>query len=689
MREGLERLGVTSPEDKRFAVTLVYDERMIRLNYCNWAVMQFCEPGVTRYTAALAIFRDRSDVMGECQKHGTFANSVPPVCLCEVPIESICPLKGSKRALFEETFDYIKTFFQNWKASSYVQYSRKEIAEAIFDKDKRAYLYIRGLQKRGVFSHETFRVLKKLEENPTRDCYASIKEESKRYLESPFQKLFTKVTEGLPPEISEVMETEKGLFSRIPKNDYGRGGAWPHYWGAIYRKGGRRVEDAQLYVWINHKAFGYGFYIGEVGDSTQRTFLNNIRQYQGELISALEPLSDRLNTYTPGDNSERVKMLEKKIATPEFGEQDRSWVDWLADPDKYNYGLGVTLTRDQVLQISEEEMIADIRDAFITLFPLILFSISDDPLPAIYRYLPRETEVYTVLKEPEDMEVKEEYKIQPEYTLEELSEKTGFPHSLLKSWVRGLERKNQAILYGPPGTGKTFVAERLARHLIGGGDGFSDLVQFHPSYSYEDFLQGIRPQSGKDKQLEYPTVPGRFLEFCRKAKTRTGKCVLIIDEINRANLSRVFGELMYLLEYRDRRIPLSGGGYFSIPDNVRLIGTMNTADRSIALVDHALRRRFAFLALYPEFEVLKRYHETKQTGFPIDDLISKIKEINGQINNKHYTLGITFFLRKDLADQIEDIWKMEIEPYLEEYFFDQPEKVARFEWDKVKASIFR
>ena len=138
------------------------------------------------------------------------------------------------------------------------------------------------------------------------------------------------------------------------------------------------------------------------------------------------------------------------------------------------------------------------------------------------------------------------------------------------------------------------MAEHLARHLIAGGDGYAEVVQFHPEYAYEDFIQGIRPQTRSDGGLEYPMIPGRFLRFCQEARFREDRCVLIVDEINRANLSRVFGELMYLLEYRGREVPLAGGGMLGIPANVRLIGTMNTADRSIALVDHALRRRFAF-----------------------------------------------------------------------------------------------
>ena len=275
----------------------------------------------------------------------------------------------------------------------------------------------------------------------------------------------------------------------------------------------------------------------------------------------------------------------------------------------------------------------------------------------------------------------------PKYTLTQCAEDTGFDLETLERWVRAIKRKGQAVLYGPPGTGKTYVAEHLAKHLIGGGDGFADLVQFHPAYAYEDFIQGIRPQSDDDGGLRYPLVPGRFLEFCERADSRSGTCVLIIDEINRANLSQVFGELMYLLEYRDRSIPLAGGGYLRIPDNVLIIGTMNTADRSIALVDHALRRRFAFLRLQPNHDVLRSYHQNRDTGFAVEGLIGVLRRLNTQINDSHFEVGISFFLREDLAEEIEDVWKMEIEPYLDEYFFDRPEKVDDFRWDEVKREI--
>ena len=272
----------------------------------------------------------------------------------------------------------------------------------------------------------------------------------------------------------------------------------------------------------------------------------------------------------------------------------------------------------------------------------------------------------------------------PAYSVAECAKESGFSVKDIEQWVRAINRKGQAIFYGAPGTGKTFIADKLARHLIGNGNGFEDLIQFHPAYSYEDFIEGIRPAT-KGGQLSYSPAAGRFLDFCKKAEERDGVCVLIIDEINRANLSRVFGELMYLLEYRDQEMVLAGGTKFRIPNNVRIIGTMNTADRSIALVDHALRRRFSFIPLSPRYEVIESFHAG--SDFDPSELIKILRTVNALINDKHYHIGISFFLRKDLKGEIADIWNLEIEPYLEEFFFDQQEKVEQFRWSKIESKV--
>lgn len=260
--------------------------------------------------------------------------------------------------------------------------------------------------------------------------------------------------------------------------------------------------------------------------------------------------------------------------------------------------------------------------------------------------------------------------------------------SELKKARYALTRKKSLILQGCPGVGKTYIAKFLLR-LLNESCSDTELVQFHPSYTYEDFIQGIRPTTNTSGGLTYEVVPGHFKKFCDKARQADDICVFIIDEINRANLSQVFGELMYLLEYRDSEIKLAGSDEpFSIPKNVRIIGTMNTADRSIALIDHALRRRFAFIRLTPNYNILRRYHEHHETGCNVEGLIRVLQDLNDNaIKDVNYQLGISYFLTESLQNDIADIWEMEVEPYLEEYFFDSPEKYKEFRWDNVRDRI--
>lgn len=275
-----------------------------------------------------------------------------------------------------------------------------------------------------------------------------------------------------------------------------------------------------------------------------------------------------------------------------------------------------------------------------------------------------------------------------------LSDDTGFDRGNVEDWMIGLKRKKQAIFYGPPGTGKTFTAKNIAEELVDGTDGFTDILQFHQNYEYEDFIQGIRPSTDSGN-LSYSLESGTFLDFCNNAGDRNSPCVLIIDEINRADLSSVFGELMYLLEYREDDVQLAqsqvdeDNSYlnedgFEIPDNVYIMGTMNTADRSIALVDFALRRRFAFLELDPNWDVLRE--QFSASGVDVDDLIEVMEEINDDIGDSNYELGHTYFLEAEDRDEIRNIWELEIVPYLEEYFIDQSDKVDNYQWDNITSS---
>lgn len=521
----------------------------------------------------------------------------------------------------------------------------------------------KGYNLNSPFSIQTFDLLKSIRDNPTAAFYQAHKDEFKNFLEAPFQKLFRDVCLLLPRSLINLLEFEKGNFSRIVKNDYGRGGAWDFYWGALFPKGGQRIRDAQLFLWMNADRFEYGFYIGEYGGEQRKRFVLNCLTFK-------EILPDLLRESLSGGELKFGRHEEFLGKTQNSSSSEvPNWRDWLSNPEEAGIQVYIEVPRDNVLAESGDKIVQNIAEKFKQLFPLVLLATSDDPMKMINEYGELETEKG----------------INPPYSLAECAKDTGIEEEKLSQWMRAIERKGQAIFFGPPGTGKTFVAEKIARHLIGGEDGFSELVQFHPAYAYEDFIQGIRPKVNTEGVLNYPIASGRFLHFCSQAAMRQGKCVLVIDEINRANLSRVFGELMYLLEYRNREIPLASGGQLQVPNNVRILGTMNTADRSIALVDHALRRRFAFLPLYPDYEILRKFHQG--SGFSVNGLINVLENLNKKIGDRHYEVGITFFLRKDLGEQVEDIWRMEIEPYLEEYFFDRRDTADEFMWDKIKDKV--
>ena len=502
-----------------------------------------------------------------------------------------------------------------------------------------------------LFAFKGFELLAELNKKPLKVTYEGKKEDYENFAKKPLKELLQAVIQTLPDEISDSMKTDTGLFSRIGKNDFGQGGAWDFYWGAIYDPGSKRTQSVQLFCMVNKNGLKIGFSLGsQAAKSYRERFAKNVDEHMTELTELLaDPLS-----------------MEGLLFEIDESYSDK-WQEWIINNQAKEWqDVEYKLTVDEACRLSRTELVELTLEIFESLYPLVILAVDDDPVPRIIDFL--EVDV-----EDED--------VHPPYELEKVSERTGFELDELQYWIDAIHRKKQAVFYGPPGTGKTFVAQELSKHMLGGGNGIAELVQFHPAYEYEDFMTGIRPRTTEAGGLSYDQVPGRFLQFCQEAKKKSGLCVLIIDEINRANLSRVFGELMYLLEYRESEIPLAGGVKLRIPDNVRLIGTMNTADRSIALVDHALRRRFAFLELRPNYDALASYHETSK--YDVQPLISVLQDLNRQIDDKNYEVGISFFIDDDLELNLPSIWQLEIEPYLEEFFLGQANKVEPFRWNKV------
>ena len=189
---------------------------------------------------------------------------------------------------------------------------------------------------------------------------------------------------------------------------------------------------------------------------------------------------------------------------------------------------------------------------------------------------------------------------------EALATATCMPVPALQEIIDLLQIRQQIVLYGPPGTGKTYLAKKLSEHIVGADDpSRARLVQFHPSYAYEDFFEGYRPAETASGQATFSLQPGPLRDLAGEARKQDNSgspFVLVIDEMNRANIAKVFGELYFLLEYRAESIRLQyrPTEAFRLPRNLFIIATMNTADRSIALVDAAIRRRFAFVEMHPD-----------------------------------------------------------------------------------------
>lgn len=264
----------------------------------------------------------------------------------------------------------------------------------------------------------------------------------------------------------------------------------------------------------------------------------------------------------------------------------------------------------------------------------------------------------------------------------------------LETLLSLLENKQNLILQGAPGVGKTHAARRLAYAMMQKKDDSRiEFIQFHQNYSYEDFVMGYRPRGDS-----FVLQNGIFSSFCQKAANQPDQpFFFIIDEINRGNMSKIFGELLMLIEkdYRGKKTTLAYNGMpFSVPKNLYIIGMMNTADRSLAMIDYALRRRFSFFEMKPGFQSkgFRDYQKTLDNS-TFDTLIERIVELNEEIAadnslGKGFCIGHSYFCGQT---ECTDKWMMEVVEYdilpmLGEYWFDEPSKLQR--WESILRGVF-
>ena len=286
--------------------------------------------------------------------------------------------------------------------------------------------------------------------------------------------------------------------------------------------------------------------------------------------------------------------------------------------------------------------------------------------------------------------------LKKKYTKEDFLSKVYMTEERYDVLAALLKNRKNVILQGAPGVGKTFTAKKLAYAMMGEEDDSRiEMVQFHQNYTYEDFIMGYRPD-GSDFKL----TDGIFYRFCQRASNYPDKdFFFIIDEINRGNMSKIFGELLMLIEkdYRGTKVTLAYSGMpFSVPENLYIIGMMNTADRSLAMIDYALRRRFSFFEMEPGFnsEGFTNYRNSFADE-TFNTLIDQIKLLNKEISEdkslgRGFQIGHSYFCgREELGctdEWMRSVVEFDILPMLNEYWFDEPAKLQR--WEKNLRGVF-
>ena len=434
-----------------------------------------------------------------------------------------------------------------------------------------------------------------------------------------------------------------------------------HYW--IYAPG-----DGAMYWDEFYSAGIMGIGWDDIGDLSAYNTKSEMRQAMQEKIDPSRSFKNDahatwqfVNEMKPGDIIFAKKGMHQVIGRGVVGS------DYEFDPQRDHYK-----NIRQVKWTHKGEWQHPGQAVMKTLTDITAYTDYVEKLNSLF-----ESEIEDDIEEPVEIDLKP-------YDADMFLEEVYMDKNKYDTLVALVEKKKNVILQGAPGVGKTFAAKRLAYSIMGVKDPSRVMmVQFHQSYSYEDFIMGFRPTQEGGFELKH----GAFYDFCKSAEVDSEDTpyFFIIDEINRGNLSKIFGELFMLIESDKRGIELKllyADEKFSVPKNVYIIGMMNTADRSLAMMDYALRRRFAFFDMDPGFNTkgFRQYQEGLQSE-KFNKLIERVESLNADIASddslgEGFCIGHSYFCElKETSDQtLSGIVEFELAPLLKEYWFDEPAK---------------
>lgn len=501
------------------------------------------------------------------------------------------------------------------------------------------------------FTDETFEILNQLNSNTSYDAVINIKDQINNDVIKPLKALFKCIADRFDPENRLKLEKSKGIISKLWKVNP-KSGAYNYIWGAFYSaESNTKIGMIQFWIVIDFHGLTFGVYPNK--DNYKKNIFDNLRNIDEENKRRFEIIIENYNFY-------KNNYIDGKRESISIEKYDDLYVSF----ETHRLDVGQFLDPKETIA-QGPQLVETIVNTFNDLIPIYFLGVSDDINASLLDYYRQEKYDSTEYFEKEE-----------EISQSDLLKDIFLEKDQLENIIEILEniKKRQIILQGPPGTGKTYVAKKIARFLAKSSNRM-EIIQFHPSYSYEDFIEGYRPDSKNGFELK----DGIFKTFCNYArKDKDNDYIFIIDEINRGNLSKIFGELMFLLEYRDEKVKLTySGNTFSIPNNIIIIGTMNTADRSLAIMDYALRRRFYFIDLKFNRDRLEKWLIENGCSLDTKKLLDSIESINEQIsqelNSNDYVIGHSYFMQNNLDKEILELIKeYEIKPLLEEYFYDKP-----------------